>query len=86
MTVSSKTDGTSAQDNKTLASQQKLSEISERLTSVFGDSVQLDEAGGEMRLSCKVADLLYVLKTVRDDPFLQFKQLKDANGWTIRAD
>ena len=51
--------------------------LTERLASLFGDAAQLDNAGNEMRLRCKVDDLLYVLKTVRDDPILQFRQLSD---------
>ena len=39
--------------------------------------MKLDSVGNEMRVRCKVDDLLYVLKTVRDDPILQFKQLSD---------
>lgn len=51
--------------------------IVDRLSSLFGEAVQLDASGGEIRLRCKVDELLYVLKTVRDDPVLQFKQLSD---------
>ena len=51
--------------------------IVDRLSSLFGEGVQLDASGGEIRLRCKVDELLYVLKTVRDDPVLQFKQLSD---------
>ena len=50
------------------ASEQQQPLITERLASLFGDAAQLDNAGNEMRLRCKVDDLLYVLKTVRDDP------------------
>ena len=59
------------------ASEQQQALITERLISLFGDAAQLDDAGNEMRLRCKVDDLLYVLKTVRDDPKLQFRQLSD---------
>ena len=59
------------------ASEQQQTLIAERLASLFGDAAQLDNSGNEMRLRCKVDDLLYVLKTVRDDPLLQFKQLSD---------
>ena len=59
------------------ASEQQQTLITERLASLFGDAAQLDNAGNEMRLRCKVDDLLYVLKTVRDDPMLQFRQLSD---------
>ena len=51
--------------------------LTERLSSLFGEAVQLDASSGDMRLRCKVDDLLYVLKTVRDDPVLQFRQLSD---------
>ena len=59
------------------ASEQQQTLITARLSSLFGDAAQLDNAGNEMRLRCKVDDLLYVLKTVRDDPMLQFRQLSD---------
>ena len=59
------------------ASEQQQTLIAERLASLFGDAAQLDNAGNEMRLRCKIDDLLYVLKTVRDDPILQFRQLSD---------
>ena len=59
------------------ASEQQQTLITGRLASLFGDAAQLDNTGNEMRLRCKVDDLLYVLKTVRDDPMLQFRQLSD---------
>ena len=59
------------------ASEQQQTLITERLASLFGDAAQLDNVGNEMRLLCKVDDLLFVLKTVRDDPILQFRQLSD---------
>ena len=48
------------------ASERQQTLITERLASLFGDAAQLDNSGNEMRLRCKVDDLLYVLKTVRD--------------------
>ena len=59
------------------ASEQQRAVIVQRLASLFGEAVKLDSVGNEMRVRCKVDDLLYVLKTVRDDPILQFKQLSD---------
>ena len=76
------TGSTTIDENKSGASELSASEqqqnlIVERLASLFGDATQLDNVGNEMRLRCKVDDLLYVLKTVRDDPMLQFRQLSD---------
>lgn len=77
MRVSSKPEETSSEGSEMLAFNEQMSVISERLTSLFGEAAQLDNARGELRLRCKVCDLLYVLKTIRDDPILQFKQLSD---------
>ena len=77
MTVSSTIDELKAEGSATLASEQQHAVIAERLGSLFGEAAQLDKAGNEMRLRCKVHDLLYVLKTLRDDPILQFRQLSD---------
>ena len=77
MTGSSTIDEIKQDAKEMSASEQQQSLIAERLTSLFGEAVQLDNAGNEMRLRCKVDDLLYVLKTVRDDPILQFRQLSD---------
>ena len=77
MTSSSTTGEIVPESNKMSASEDQRALVAERLTSLFGEAVQLDNAGNEMRLRCKVDDLLYVLKTVRDDPILQFRQLSD---------
>ena len=77
MTGSTTIDEIKPDGSEFLASEQKQILITERLASLFGDAVQLDNAGNEMRLRCKVNDILFVLKTVRDDPMLQFRQLSD---------
>jgi NADH:ubiquinone oxidoreductase subunit C len=77
MTGSTTIDEIKSGSSELSASEQQQSLIAERLASLFGDAVQLDNARNEMRLRCKVDDLLYVLKTVRDDPLLQFRQLSD---------
>lgn len=77
MTDSSTTDEILPDGNEILESEKQQAMIAERLSLLFGEAVQPDTSGGEMRLRCKVDDLLYVLKTVRDDPVLQFRQLSD---------
>ena len=77
MTGSTTIDEIKPDAGKLSVSEQQQTLIAERLASLFGDAAQLDNAGNEMRLRCKVDDLLYVLKTVRDDPKLQFRQLSD---------
>ena len=77
MTGSTTIDENKLGASKLSTSEQQQNFIAERLASLFGDAAQLDNAGNEMRLRCKVDDLLYVLKTVRDDPMLQFRQLSD---------
>ena len=77
MTGSTTIDEIKPDGSEFLASEQQQTLITERLASLFGDAAQLDNAGNEMRLRCKVDDLLFVLKTVRDDPMLQFRQLSD---------
>ena len=76
MTGSTTIDEIKPDAGKSSASEQQQTLITERLASLFGDAAQLDNAGNEMRLRCEVDDLLYVLKTVRDDPMLQFKHLR----------
>ena len=75
MTGSTTIDENKSGASELLASEQQQNLIVERLASLFGDATQLDNVGNEMRLRCKVDDLLYVLKTVRDDPMLQFSCL-----------
>ncbi len=77
MTGSSQTDEIKPDDNELLATEQRQNVIAERLVSMFGEAVQLVISKNEICLRCKVDDLLYVLKTVRDDPILQFRQLSD---------
>ena len=77
MTRSSTFDAINSEGNEMSASEQQRAVIAQRLASLFGEAAKLDSVGNEMRLRCKVDDLLYVLKTVRDDPILQFKQLSD---------
>ena len=77
MTGSSTFDAINSEGNEMSASEQQRAVIVQRLSSLFGEAVKLDSVGNEMRVRCKVDDLLYVLKTVRDDPILQFKQLSD---------
>ena len=77
MTGSSTFDAINSEGNEMSASEQQRAVIVQRLASLFGEAVKLDSVGNEMRVRCKVDDLLYVLKTVRDDPILQFKQLSD---------
>ena len=77
MTGSSTIDEISSEDNEMSASEQLQTVLAERLASLFGEAAQLNSTGNEMRLRCEVNDLLYVLKTVRDDPILQFRQLSD---------
>ena len=77
MTGSTTIDEITPDASELSVSEQQQTLITERLASLFGDAAQLDNAGNEMRLRCKVDDLLYVLKTVRDDPMLQFRQLSD---------
>ena len=77
MTGSTTIDELKPDSSELSASEQQQSLITERLASLFGDAAQLDNSGNEMRLRCKIDDLLYVLKTVRDDPKLQFRQLSD---------
>ena len=77
MTELSQSDQNNITDNSTPAAEDKVASIAERVSSLFGESCQLDRASGELRISCAVSDLLYVLKTLRDDPVLQFKQLSD---------
>ena len=77
MTVSSTNDEVNSEGNEMSPSEKQRTMIAQRLASLFGEATKLDSTGNEMRLRCKVDDLLYVLKTVRDDPILQFKQLSD---------
>ena len=77
MTSTSTTSEIVPEGNKMSGSEDQRALIAGRLSSLFGEAVQLDDLGGEMRLRCKVDDLIYVLKTVRDDPVLQFRQLSD---------
>ena len=77
MTGSTTIDKSKPNSSELSASEQQQTLITERLDSLFGDSAQLDNVGNEMRLRCEVDDLLFVLKTVRDDPILQFRQLSD---------
>ena len=51
--------------------------IEERVNGLFKDACRTDKSGGELRVYCSASDLLFVLKTLRDDPVLQFKQLSD---------
>lgn len=77
MTEPSQPELNTPSDNNRSVADDKLTPIAERLSSLFGESCRLERAGGELRLRCAVSDLLYVLKTLRDDPVLQFKQLSD---------
>ena len=77
MTGSAKIDEIKPDSSEFSASEQQQTPITERLAALFGDAAQVDNVGNEMRLHCKVDDLLFVLKTVRDDPLLQFRQLSD---------
>ena len=77
MTGSSTTDEIVPEGNEMSEFEKQRVVLTERLSSLFGEAVQLDASCGDMRLRCKVDDLLYVLKTVRDDPVLQFRQLSD---------
>ena len=77
MTELSQSDQNNTTDNSQPVADDRLETIAERLWSLFGESCELDRTGDELRLKCDVSDLLYVLKTLRDDPVLQFKQLSD---------
>ena len=77
MTGSSITDEIVPESNEMSEFEKQRVVLTDRLSSLFGEAVQLDASLGDMRLRCKVDDLLYVLKTVRDDPVLQFRQLSD---------
>ena len=77
MTRSSTFDAINSEGNEMSAFEKQRTMIAQRLASLFGEAAKLDSTRNEMRLRCKVDDLLYVLKTVRDDPILQFKQLSD---------
>ena len=77
MTGSSTNDEVNSEGNEMSASEKQRTMIAQRLASLFGEAAKLDSTRNEMRLRCKVDDLLYVLKTVRDDPILQFRQLSD---------
>ena len=77
MTEPSQPELNTPSDNNRSVADDKLTSIAERLSSLFGESCRLERSGGELRLRCDVSDLLYVLKTLRDDPVLQFKQLSD---------
>ena len=77
MTEPSQPELNTPSDNNRSVADDKLTSIAERLSSLFGESCRLERAGGELRLRCDMSDLLYVLKTLRDDPVLQFKQLSD---------
>jgi len=77
MTEPSQPELNNPSDNNRSVADDKLTSIAERLSSLFGESCRLERSGGELRLRCDVSDLLYVLKTLRDDPVLQFKQLSD---------
>ncbi len=77
MTESSQPEQNITADENQSAADDKLGVIAKRVTSLFGDSCQLDNTGNELRISCAASDLIYVLKTLRDDPALQFKQLSD---------
>ena len=77
MTELSQSDQNNTMKTSQPVAEDKLAPIAERLSSLFGDACELDRSGDELRLKCDVSDLLYVLKTLRDDPILQFKQLSD---------
>ena len=72
----SQSDQNNPQETSPPVAEDKLATIAERLSSLFGDP-ELDRSADELRLKCDVSDLVYVLKTLRDDPVLQFKQLTD---------
>ena len=52
--------------------------LKEQIAALLGDSadVQLD-AQNAVKISCTPQNLIYVLKSLRDDAFLQFRQLTD---------
>ena len=77
MTELSQSDQNNTMKTSQPVAEDKLAPIAERLSSLFGDACELDRSDDELRLKCDVSDLLYVLKTLRDDPILQFKQLSD---------
>lgn len=77
MTELSQSDQNNPQETSPPVAEDKLATIAERLSSLFGESSELDRSADELRLKCDVSDLVYVLKTLRDDPILQFKQLTD---------
>ena len=77
MTEQSQSDQNNTPDEQVAASHDRLGMIEERVNALFNDACRTDKAGGEVRLYCSVSDLLFVLKTLRDDPVLQFKQLTD---------
>lgn len=77
MTELSQSDQNNSQETSPPVAEDKLATIAERLSSLFGESCELDWSADELRLKCDVSDLVYVLKTLRDDPILQFKQLTD---------
>ena len=77
MTELSQSDQNNPQETSPPVAEYKLATIAERLSSLFGEACELDRSADELRLKCDVSDLVYVLKTLRDDPILQFKQLTD---------
>ncbi len=77
MTELSQSDQNNPQGTSPHVAEDKLATIAERLPSLFGESCELDRSADELKLKCDVSDLVYVLKTLRDDPVLQFKQLTD---------
>lgn len=77
MTELSQSDQNNPQETSPPVAEDKLATIAERLSSLFGESSELDRSADELRMKCDVSDLVYVLKTLRDDPILQFKQLTD---------
>ena len=77
MTELSQSDQNNPQETSSPVAEDKLATIAERLSSLFGEACELDRSADELRLKCDVSDLVYVLKTLRDDPVLQFKQLTD---------
>jgi NADH-quinone oxidoreductase subunit C len=52
--------------------------LKEQIAALLGDSadVQLDPQNA-VKISCTLQNLIYVLKSLRDDAFLQFRQLTD---------
>ena len=64
-------------DEHAAAGPDRLTVIEQRVNTLFNEACRTDTAGSEVRVYCSVSDVLFILKTLRDDPVLQFKQLTD---------